>query len=388
MSADSAHRNLLRQFITMAFGFWSGPTSRTAWLLSLGFLTCLIANMLVAVGFNQWNKFFFDALQVGDRTALQWSSGLLLALALCTAITSTAGIQTRMRLQLHWRKWLTEALIARWLHNRPIEHVEMMRAVDNPEARIADDGRIAVELFVDLAGGIINTVLLSTSLVLVLWHVGGGIAIAGVTIPGYFVIAVFIYSAATSLAMWRLAWPLVRRVEEKAAREGDFRYALMRTREKSDASALENGERDELRALGISFSALAGRWLDMIERQTRMMLLSSSNTLLAPTIPLFLGLPKFLSGSMTLGDLMQVAAAFLQVHAALNWLADNALSLANWSASARRVAALDMAYKGLEADIRSSLANGSEARVAADCPCRRDASPASPRSATADDEKE
>jgi len=51
---------------------------------------------------------------------------------------------------------------------------------------------------------------------------------------------------------------------------------------------------------------------------------------------------------MTLGDLMQAAAAFWQVHAALNWLADNALSLANWSASARRVAALDLAYQELD----------------------------------------
>jgi putative ATP-binding cassette transporter len=40
---------------------------------------------------------------------------------------------------------------------------------------------------------------------------------------------------------------------------------------------------------------------------------------------------------------MQAAAAFLQVQLSLNWLADNALSLANWSASARRVAALDLA---------------------------------------------
>jgi putative ATP-binding cassette transporter len=48
---------------------------------------------------------------------------------------------------------------------------------------------------------------------------------------------------------------------------------------------------------------------------------------------------------MSLGDMMQSVAAFAQVHAALNWLADNALSLANWSASARRVAALDLAYK-------------------------------------------
>ena len=40
---------------------------------------------------------------------------------------------------------------------------------------------------------------------------------------------------------------------------------------------------------------------------------------------------------------MQAAAAFLQVQLSLNWLADNALSIANWSASARRVAALDLA---------------------------------------------
>lgn len=350
MPASSSQRSLLRRFLALAFGFWSGPSRKTAWLLSLGFLTCLIANMLVAVGFNQWNKFFFDALQLSDRAALRWSGAFILALVLCTAITSTAGIQTRMRLQLRWRKWLTETLVVRWIHNRPIEQIEMIRAVDNPEARIAEDGRIAVELFVDLAGGIINTVLLSTSLVLVLWYVGGGITLGGVTIPGYFVIAVIIYSSATSLAMYRIGWPLVRRVEEKAAREGDFRYALMRTREKTEVRQTKSGEAEELRALGLSFQALAARWLDMIERQTRMTLLSSSNTLLAPTIPLFLGVPKFLSGSMTLGDLMQVSAAFLQVHAALNWLADNALSLANWSASARRVAALDIAYQALEED--------------------------------------
>ncbi|QEL23536.1 hypothetical protein FQV39_13805 [Bosea sp. F3-2] len=348
MPANSVRRHLLRRFVVLAFGFWSGPSRKTAWLLSLGFLTCLIASMLVAVGFNQWNKYFFDALQIGDRAALRMSVVFILALAVTATAISTAGIQTRMRLQLRWRKWLTETLIVRWIHSRRVEQIEMIRAIDNPEARIADDGRISVELFVDLAGGIINTFLLSTSLVLVLWYVGGGIALGGVTIPGYFVIAVFVYSAGTSLAMYRLGWPLVRRVEEKAAGEGDFRYALMRTRERTEANAFGVTESDERSALERSFSALAGRWVEMIGRQTRMMLLTSSNNLLSPTIPLFLGAPKYLSGDMTLGDLMQVTAAFMQVHAALNWLADNALSLANWSASARRVAALDIAYQDLE----------------------------------------
>jgi putative ATP-binding cassette transporter len=345
MTADSHHRHLLRRFVVLALGFWRGPTRRTAWTLSLGFLACLIANMLVAVGFNQWNKFFFDALQLGDRAALRLSGVFIVSLALCSAIAAMALVQMRMRLQLKWRQWLTDALVAGWLDHRSPNATALAPAVDNPEARIADDGRIAVELFVDLAGGVINTILLSTSLVLVLWYVGGAAEIGGVTVPGYFVVAVLVYSFATSFAMYRLGRPLVRQVEEKAAREGDFRYALMRTRETSDAITTEPARHEEHRALALSFLEVADRWLRIIARQTRMAFLSSSNTLLAPTIPLFLGLPKFLSGSLTLGDLMQVAAAFLQVHAALNWLADNALSLANWSASARRVAELDMACR-------------------------------------------
>jgi putative ATP-binding cassette transporter len=37
---------------------------------------------------------------------------------------------------------------------------------------------------------------------------------------------------------------------------------------------------------------------------------------------------------------MQLASAFLQVQVALNWLVDNSIRLAEWSASARRVGAL------------------------------------------------
>ena len=79
-----------------------------------------------------------------------------------------------------------------------------------------------------------------------------------------------------------------------------------------------------------------------------MVFLSSGNARLGPAAPLLPAAPKYLAGDMTLGDLMQAAAAFWQVSAALNWLADNALSLANLSASARRVAALDLAYQELD----------------------------------------
>jgi putative ATP-binding cassette transporter len=61
-----------------------------------------------------------------------------------------------------------------------------------------------------------------------------------------------------------------------------------------------------------------------------------------------LGTPKYLAGEMTLGSLMQAATAFAQVQIALNWLADNAMRLADWFASARRVSQLNSALSDLE----------------------------------------
>jgi putative ATP-binding cassette transporter len=55
---------------------------------------------------------------------------------------------------------------------------------------------------------------------------------------------------------------------------------------------------------------------------------------------LILCAPKYLDRSMTLGEVMQAAAAFVTVQAAFNWLVENYPRFADWTASARRVASL------------------------------------------------
>ena len=52
---------------------------------------------------------------------------------------------------------------------------------------------------------------------------------------------------------------------------------------------------------------------------------------------------------MTLGAVMQAAAAFVQVQSAFNWLLDNYPRLAGWVASARRVGSLMVSIDHLEA---------------------------------------
>jgi len=353
--ASNAHvqTRLLRRFALLSLGFWRGRTAVRAWGFTIGLFLALLLNLGAAIAVNGWSKFFFDALQYKDEHRILLSIYLVLGLALVSALTGALLQQVRMRLQLGWREWLTKTLVRRWMERRRFYQLSILDLVDNPEARIAEDGRLAIELFVDFTAGVTNAALTAASFVGVLWFIGGSLRLYGFEIPGYLVIAAVLYSGITSLGVLIIGRPLVARVEQKAAAEADFRYELTRTRENAETIALIGGDEDERMMLDAGFDALALRWVKVIGRQTRMMLLSSSNTVLAPVIPLLLGAPKYLAGEISLGDLMQAAAAFTQVQNALNWLSDNSLRLADWFASARRVAALDSALTQLD-----SLAEG------------------------------
>ena len=80
----------------------------------------------------------------------------------------------------------------------------------------------------------------------------------------------------------------------------------------------------------------------------RTMFVSHGNFIIASVIPVILCAPKYLAGEMTLGTVMQAAAAFIQVQYAFNWIVDNYPRLAEWTASARRASNLLVAIDGLE----------------------------------------
>ncbi|MCA3652236.1 MAG: hypothetical protein IOC54_10390 [Methylobacterium sp.] len=341
-SPASDPTRLVRHFLSLALRFWTGPTRRVAWMLAIAFVLGLLANMLLALAINVWNKFFFDALQHRDEAGLLRSIFFMLLISIGAALAAVSLLQARMRLQLRWREFLTSALIANWLEGRKDRPPAAPEPPDNPEARIADDGRLSIEILVDLAGGIINTLLALSSFTLVLWYVGGSITVQGTTIPGYLVIVVVLYTSITFYGMFALGWPLVARVEDKARGEGNLRYELTQVRQNNGSGPGLEANREVLQR---SFGALALLWIALIGRQTKMTFFSSGTSVFSAALPLLLCAPKFLAGEMTLGDVMQASAAFVQVHTALNWPADNALSLANWAASARRVAALDLAFR-------------------------------------------
>ena len=74
-------------------------------------------------------------------------------------------------------------------------------------------------------------------------------------------------------------------------------------------------------------------------------MVSQGNILLAPVIAWALCAPKYLIGTMSLGEVAQVTAAFVIVQAALNWLVENYAGVADCLSSINRVATLLIALE-------------------------------------------
>ncbi len=352
LAAGAPRSGRALRFLRFSLGYWRGDTRRQAFFLSVLVIAFLLANLGAALMVNRWNKYFFDAVERRDVATIWFSVALVLGLALFSAAMAVLLLVFRMRLQIRWRQWLAQRLIGRWLSERRFYQLSIVGGeAENPEARMSEDGRLAIELLVDFSLGVLNAVLAAVSFISVLWFIGGSFTIWGVTIPGYLVVACILYSGVTTASMYVVGRPLVRRVEEKAAGEAQFRYELTRVKDSAENIALIGGDEDERARLDLTLKDLVTRWYGVLAQQAHMTWLTGANNVLASVIPLLLCTPKYLAGDMSLGSLMQAAAAFVQVQTALNWLADNALRLADWFASAQRVSELNDALDRLDATI-------------------------------------
>jgi vitamin B12/bleomycin/antimicrobial peptide transport system ATP-binding/permease protein len=79
------------------------------------------------------------------------------------------------------------------------------------------------------------------------------------------------------------------------------------------------------------------RWRQICFETIRTTFVSQTSGFIAPVLPIILCAPKFLDGSMSLGEVMQAASAFTIVQTAFNWLL---IIIPSWRTGPRRRIAL------------------------------------------------
>jgi vitamin B12/bleomycin/antimicrobial peptide transport system ATP-binding/permease protein len=344
---------LLTRFWISAKGFWGAGGDRLAWAFSIGLVILIVTNVGFQYGINVWNRAIFDAIEKRDSATVFYLTAVFFPLAIGSVLLGVAQVFTRMAIQRRWRAWLTNSVVSRWLTNGRYYQLNLVSGDhQNPEYRIAEDLRVATDSPVDFAAGVTSAFLSATTFIVVLWTIGGGLTatVAGttITIPGFLVIAAVLYAAIASGSIMTIGRGFVQVSEDKNQAEAEYRYTLTRVRENGESIALLGGEQEERDGIDKTFTKALREWARLAGQHMRTTLVSQGSSLIAPVVPLLLCAPKFLDGSMTLGQVMQAASAFTIVQGAFGWVVDNYPRLADWNACARRIASLMMSLDGLE----------------------------------------
>ena len=346
-------KSVLRRFFSISRGFWRGEGAWRTWLLMAVVVACLLAQIATQVAMNTWNRVFFDALERRDTDAV-WTTFLWLpALVVAIALVISALLVSRMVFQARWRAWLTRHMAGWWIADQRYYRLGFVAPDQSaPEFRIADDVRLAVEPLVEFALGLLSAVIMAATFATILWYVGGSaqITLAGRTIeiPAFMAVAAVIYAIIASAVAYVAGRPLVARVSAKNEAEAQFRAEMTRLRENAESVALIRGDKDELSSVLAGYGTVFAAWMKVIRQQGVIALVLNSNGALFPLIPLILVTPKYLSGDLSLGAVMQLVAAFSAVQGALIWFVDNFVKLAEWYASAARVMELVTALEEID----------------------------------------
>jgi putative ATP-binding cassette transporter len=360
-----------------------GPFLKDAWRLSRpyfmtseerwsarGLLLAIIAMNLTLVGLSVvlsfWRREFYNTLQDKDWKAFlellflfrNTPSGLLpgfCEVAAVHIVLAVYSVYVNQLLQIRWRRWLTRQFLSEWLADRAYYHISLTvdRAAigtDNPDQRIAEDLRDFTDTTLGLGLGLLSNLVSLFSFVGILWGLSGAIEVLGIPIPGYMVWVALAYAVIGTWLTHLVGRPLALLTFKQQRVEADFRYALVRIRENMESIALYRGENEENVTLLDRFGAVIANWRQIMTRTKLLNSLVVGYDQVAVVFPIVVAAPRYFSGAMQLGGLMQTVGSFASVQGSMSWFVSAYAQLAQWRAIVERLATFDRAIVAARAE--------------------------------------
>lgn len=342
----------LRAAYALARPYFVSEEKNKAWGLLVGIVVLNLAAVFMLVQINEWNRVFYDALQ-NKQAAVFWQQlWRFLWLALVYIVIAVYKFYLTQLLQLNWRRWLTRHMLQRWLSHQAFYRLELGRygqgdsqVPDNPDQRIQEDLNLFSTYTVSLAMGMLNAAVTFVSFVGILWGLsaamdvplpgllGGGV----LHVPGFMVWMAVLYCLVGSAITFWIGKPQVDLNKRQQWLEANFRHHMIRVREHAEAIALDRGERVEGDQLSLRFSDALANYLQLLKKQKNLVWFTNFFGQAAVVFPFLIAAPRFFSGAIQLGQLMQIASAFNQVQDSLSWIVNNYPDIAAWRATTERL---------------------------------------------------
>ncbi|MEK9802733.1 MAG: ABC transporter ATP-binding protein/permease [Curvibacter sp.] len=316
-----------------------------------------LAFVYTLVLFNEWNRYFYDALQDKNYPVFLEQLIRYTVLAFIYIIIAVYRFYLTQHLEMGWRAWMTRHYLQRWLDHQVYYHLELTRyaalvpdqSPDNPDQRMQEDLKLFTTATVGLSMGLLNALVTLASFVGILWTLSGEFSFSWngteFAIPGFMLWVAVLYCAAGTVLTHYVGRRLIPLNYEQQRREADFRHNLVRVREYSEAIALDRGEAVEYKQLDLRFGHVLANYVKLIDAQKRLTMFTASFSQASTVFPFIVAAPRFFSGAIQLGTMMQIASAFNRVQDSLSWFIDNYDSLAAWRATTDRLTHFESAIQ-------------------------------------------
>ncbi len=334
--------NFIRDLWTLLRPYWRSEERRSAWLLLGANIVLTLAMVYMTVLFNQWYNLFYNTLQDKAKEEFFHQIWRFCVLATIYIVIAVYRIYLNQMLQIRWRRWLTDHYLRDWLADRNYYRMQLKgNDTDNPDQRIAEDFRLFVDESLSLGLGFLNAAVTLGSFIGILWSISGPLEIplGGSTyvIYGYMVWVAIGYSIVGTWLTHKIGKPLIPLNFNQQRYEADFRFNLVRFRENSEGVALYHGEEDELRGFRSRFASVVDNWWEIMKRQKLLTFFTVGYSQAAVVFPFVVGAPRYFSGAIQLGGLVQISNAFGQVQGALSWFIGAYTDFAAWKATVDRL---------------------------------------------------
>lgn len=298
-----------------------------------------------SIKFNQWNGAFYNALESKNKDDIFYQIYYFIGLISIMSFVGVNRIYFISWLKVHWRRWMTNHYSQNWLKNNNFYHIQQTKNIDNIDQRISEDIALFVYTTIELIFSFFSAILSIGSFSIILWHLSGTLDFKfwdhEISIAGYMFYGAVLYAIGGFLIAKIIGRNFKSLNWAKQKHEADYRSHLMQIIEHNEALAFANVKTVEQSRLKKLFSQIYLNKKDLMALTRRYNIYTSfyDQGILLP--PLFLALPRYLSGAINLGEFMQIRMAFVQVIASLSWFTESYDKIMSWFATIDRIAELN-----------------------------------------------